>query len=73
MKRDTALRISRVTKHQYYYHNKPDSRGRKPSVTTPKLEDDEIIPVRNEDVIQQMAFAAWNIELNPSRIPLLTL
>jgi len=54
MKRDTALSISSVTKHQYYYHSQPDYRGRKPSVTTCKLEDDGLVQVLNTEVVEQI-------------------
>jgi len=54
MKRDTALRISGVSKHQYYYQSQPDKRGRKPSTTTSKLEVDGMIPILNTEVVQQI-------------------
>jgi len=54
MKRDTALGIADVSKHQYYHHPQPDHRGRKPSMTTSKLEDSGVIQVLNEDVVQQI-------------------
>ena len=54
MKRDTALNISGVSKHQYYYQSQPDKRGRKPSITTSKLEDEGIVQVLNTDVVQQI-------------------
>jgi putative transposase len=55
MKRDTALSISGVSKHQYYHHSQPDKRGRKPSITTFKLEDDSVVQVLNTEVVQQIS------------------
>jgi len=54
MKRDTALGITGVSKHQYYYHPQPDHRGRKPSQTTSKLEDSGVVHVLNDEVVQQI-------------------
>lgn len=54
MKRDNALGIAGVSKHQYYHHPQPDHRGRKHSMTTSKLEDNGVIQVLNADVIQQI-------------------
>ncbi len=54
MKRDTALGIIGVSKLQYYYHPQPDHRGRKPTMTTSKLEDSSVIQVLNADVVQQI-------------------
>ena len=54
MKRDTALGIVGVSKHQYYYHFQPDHRGRRPSITTSKLEDSGVIQVLNTEVVQQI-------------------
>ena len=54
MKRDTALGISGVSKHQYYYRPKPCKRGRSPSTTTLKIEDEDIIYVPNPEVLQQV-------------------
>jgi putative transposase len=54
MKRDSALAISGVNKHQYYYRSKPNKRGRLPSTITMKLEDQELIPVSNLEVIEQI-------------------
>lgn len=54
MKRDAALCISGVSKHQYYHKSKPDTRGRKPTLCTIKLEDGKQIQVPNTDVVQQI-------------------
>lgn len=54
MKRDTALGISGVSKHQYYYQPKPCKKGRPPSTTTVKIEGQDFIPVPNSEVIQQV-------------------
>jgi len=54
MKRDTALCISSVSKHQYYYKNQPNKRGRKPTWFTFKSEEDGKIQVLNTDLVQQI-------------------
>ena len=54
MKRDTALFVSGVSKHQYYYRPKPNKRGRLASVTTLKAETTGIVHVPNSEVIEQV-------------------
>lgn len=54
MKRDIALNISGVSKHQYYYQPKFGNRGRPPSCMTLKLDGTDIIHVPNPDVIEQV-------------------
>jgi transposase InsO family protein len=54
MKRDTALGITGISKHQYYYNILPDKRGCKPSSTSLKLEEDGMIEVPNLEVIDQI-------------------
>jgi len=52
MKRDTALSITGVTKHQYYYKPKGGHRGRMPSTETFRFVDgDNIERVSNDDVV----------------------
>lgn len=54
MKRNIALRISGVSKHQYYYLSKPGAGGRKPTLTTLKVEEDKVICVPNESVVNEI-------------------
>ncbi len=54
MKRDTALGITGVSKHQYYYLPKPHKRGSPPSATTLKIEGGDVIHVPNPEVIEQV-------------------
>lgn len=54
MRRDSALAIACVSKHQYYYQSKPGKRGRKPSAATLKIEGEEIICVPNAEVIERV-------------------
>jgi putative transposase len=55
MKRDSALAISGVTKHQYYYRSKAGKRGRETSSITLKIdENQEVISVPNEEVVEQI-------------------
>jgi putative transposase len=52
MKRDTALSITGVTKHQYYYRPKGGRRGKLPSTETLRLVDgDNVERVSNDEVI----------------------
>ena len=53
MKRDTALSITGVTKHQYYYWPKKGKQGRMPSTETLRFVDgDNIERVSNDEVIE---------------------
>jgi len=55
MKRDTALSITGVTKHQYYYWPKKGKRGRMPSTETLRFVDgDNIERVSNDEVIERI-------------------
>jgi putative transposase len=54
MSRDIALKISGISKHQYYYRSKSGTRGRKPSLTTSKVEDDKVICMPNESVVNEI-------------------
>ena len=51
MKRDTALSIAAVTKHQYYYRPTGKKRGRKASGTTPKVDGERVGTVPNQQVV----------------------
>ncbi len=51
MKRDTALSIAGITKHQYYYRPKGKTRGRKASDVTFKTDGDNIEKVPNNTVV----------------------
>ena len=54
MKRDNALSIAGVSKHQYYYKALPKKRGCKPSLVTLKLENAVTVQVPNSEVIQNV-------------------
>jgi len=54
MKRDQALQISGVTKHQYYNNVKGGKRGRKCSTYTLKHEEAEIVKEPNDKVVEQI-------------------
>lgn len=54
MKRDTALNITGVSKHQYYYCPKSGKRGRLASCTTIKKKDNEMLHVPNTEVVGQI-------------------
>lgn len=54
MKRDRALQISGLTKHQYYYRNKNTKQGIKCSTQTPKYDAGAWILESNEQVIEQI-------------------
>jgi putative transposase len=54
MKRDAALIIAGISKHQYYYKPKPGKRGRPPSRDTLKRVGEEIERVSNEVVVDQI-------------------
>ncbi len=54
MKRDTALSISRVTKHQYYYQPNGRKQGLSASTVTTQEINDEIKIVCNETVVSEI-------------------
>jgi putative transposase len=54
MKRDKALSIAGVSKHQYYYRPNKNSRGRKPSSVTPRIEGDNVQYCTNKQVVDQI-------------------
>lgn len=61
MKRNTALTIAGITKHQYYYKPSCKKRGRKPSKTTLKIKGDNVDKISNEIVVQEIR----NIQKDP--------
>ena len=54
MKRDTALYISGVSKHKYYYQSSPKKRGKKPTSTTCKIGEDGYYPVPDEILVKDI-------------------
>jgi len=54
MKRDKALYIIGITKHQYYYKSKQSKQGIKKSIITKRLKKAEIISVLNTDVVNEI-------------------
>lgn len=54
MKRDTALAIAGISKHQYYYKPKSGRRGKPPSQTTLKITGENIERVQNQVVVEQI-------------------
>ncbi|WP_418065037.1 DDE-type integrase/transposase/recombinase [Salinivirga cyanobacteriivorans] len=61
LRRDIALSIAGVTKHQYYYKSLGKRPGRKPTSTTEKLEDGQKIIKNNSFVIKKIK----NIQSDP--------
>ena len=51
LKRDTALQISGVTKHQYYYKNKRSKPGKKPTLWVKKTSGEK---VENKQVVKRI-------------------
>lgn len=54
MKRDTALAIAGITKHQYYHCPSAKKRGRLPSKTTLMVKNDDVEYVSNEMVAEDI-------------------
>jgi transposase InsO family protein len=54
MKRDTALAIAGITRHQYYYKPKTGRRGKLPGQTTLRINGEDLDRVANEVVIEQI-------------------
>ena len=54
LKRDHALLISGMTRHQYYYKKKGEKRGRKCSTHTPHHQADGCVLVSNENVVERI-------------------
>jgi transposase InsO family protein len=56
MKRDIALKICGVTKHQYYYQPNGRKQGVRPSKTTNRLQDSNIEVICNKEVVDEIKF-----------------
>jgi len=54
MKRDTAISIAGITKHQYYYRPTGKTRGRKASESTFKVDGDDVDKVPNNKVVESI-------------------
>jgi transposase InsO family protein len=54
MRRDTALRICEVTKHQYYYLSNGRKQGLSASTITKRKQNKAIIEVSNESVVEEI-------------------
>ncbi len=54
MKRDNALSIAGLTRHQYYYKPKGGKRGRKASTHTVYIGNEQESLVKNDDVLEQI-------------------
>jgi transposase InsO family protein len=54
MKRDTALAIAGMSRHQYYYKPKSGKRGRPCSQTTLKIKGEDVERVPNQSVVEQI-------------------
>lgn len=54
LKRDSALAIAGVSKHQYYYRPKPGHRGRKRAHFTIKTVSEEVHVFTDQELIEQM-------------------
>jgi putative transposase len=54
IKRDDALPITGMTKHQYYHKPSGIKRGRNPTTTTLLIQDDQTIEVSNTQVIEEI-------------------
>lgn len=54
MKRDTALALTQISKHQYYYRPKPGKRGLVPTCMTFRIVDNEKLLVANAQVVEQI-------------------
>jgi len=61
MKRDTALSIANITKHQYYYRPSGKVKGRKPSNVTLKVHGDDVEKTSNNQVVEVIK----NIQKDP--------
>ena len=54
MKRDTALAISGITKHQYYHKSSKEKRGISPSTHTIRYLESQKFILPNEEVVEQI-------------------
>lgn len=64
MKQVTALSISGLSKHQYYYRPRSGKRGRPKSSTTLKINGDDLIQIPNHEVIEQIESIQADAETN---------
>ncbi|WP_226064228.1 integrase core domain-containing protein [Kaistella polysaccharea] len=51
LKRDVALAITKISKHQYYYQPKKTKQGRKPSLVTENIDGEKVL---NEKVVDEI-------------------
>lgn len=63
MKRDSALSITGLTKHQYYYKQKNGKPGVKPSKDVERIADDGKVRCSNESVVEDMRIIQRNKDL----------
>lgn len=63
MKRDKALSIAGVTRHQYYYKSKPGKPGRKQSTHTQQFIGTEKQAIENQKVVEDMKEIQANKDL----------
>lgn len=56
MRRDTALRISKITKHQYYYLPNGRKQGLSASKVTKRMQNEETKEVSNESVVDEIKY-----------------
>lgn len=54
MTRDLVLKITGISKHQYYYQPKGKRPGRKPTVSTPRQVGEIIVDVANDEIVNQI-------------------
>lgn len=54
IKRDDALSITGITKHQYYHKPSQVKRGRKPSTTTLLIQNNKTIEVNNSHIVEEI-------------------
>ena len=62
MKRDIALSVTGITKHQYNHKPKKGKRGIQASTHTTRIVDEQEVNIPNTEVVEQIAF----INLQPS-------
>ena len=58
MKRDLAISIVGITRHQLYYEQKAGKQGRKPSATTQKRDEDNLREADNSEVLNEITAIA---------------
>jgi putative transposase len=59
-----ALRIAGITRHQYYYQQTKGKPGRKPSSSTLRVVDNQLIVVDNEQVVEDIKKLKADPDLN---------